>query len=175
MAGILIIGYGNPGRADDGLGPAFIDKIERLNISNVIVESDYQLSVEHAYDIAESEIAILVDADTSCKEPFEIKRVFPTKSFTFSTHSISPGSLAALTKDFSGKEKDIYMIGIRGYEFNLFKEELSEKAKENLNKTLECIGMALESTNLEELQKNSITYRGGRSNGRWEKGYFMHR
>lgn len=153
MAGILIIGYGNPGRADDGLGPVFADELEKMNLKNIVVESDYQLSVEYAYDIAKNEVAILVDADTSCEEPFEIKKVIPSQVFSFSSHSISPGSLAALTKEYSGVEKDIYLIGIRGYEFNSFKEELSWKAKINLNKAVETIGNILKYSSIAELRE----------------------
>ena len=152
MNEILIIGYGNPGRADDGLGPAFAEELEKLNIKNLVIESDYQLSVEHAYDIAKSEVAILVDADASCTEPFEIKKVIPSERFSFSTHSVSPDNLAALSKDFSGVEKDIYLIGIRGYEFNSFKEELSKEAKKNLAKALEALSKVLKYSNMDELR-----------------------
>ncbi|MEI6056949.1 MAG: hydrogenase maturation protease [Lentisphaerota bacterium] len=153
MAGILIIGYGNPGRADDGLGPAFAEEIEKMSLKSVVVESDYQLSVEHAYDIAKSEVAILVDADTSCTEPFEIKKVIPSEVFSFSSHSVLPGSLATLTKDFSGVEKDIFLIGIRGYEFNSFKEELSDEAKKNLAKTVEALSKILKYSKMDELRE----------------------
>lgn len=153
MTDILIIGYGNPGRADDGLGPAFAKELENMALKNVIVESDYQLSVEHAYEIAGSDVTILVDADTLCKEAFEIKKVYPSEEFSFSTHSVSPSSLAALTKDFSGAEKDIFIIGIRGYEFNSFKEELSEVAKANLEKAVEIMTEVLKYSNLDELRE----------------------
>lgn len=163
MADILIIGYGNPGRGDDGLGVAFAQEIEELNFPNVAVDSDYQLSVEHAYDIAQSKLTILVDADTSCDEPFEIKEVVPAQRCSFSTHSVMPGALAALTKEFSGSEKSIYIIGIRGYEFNSFKEELSGKARENLKRAVEVVEKMLKNSNFDELREklNNISRRTG--------------
>ena len=32
---LLVIGYGNPGRLDDGLGPAFAAQVERLQLPDV--------------------------------------------------------------------------------------------------------------------------------------------
>ena len=43
---ILLIGFGNPARADDGLGPALAEEIESKNIPDVTVETDYQLTIE---------------------------------------------------------------------------------------------------------------------------------
>ena len=60
---ILLIGYGNPGRADDGLGPALADRIEALDLPGLTVESDYQLSIEHAALAAGHDIVIFADAD----------------------------------------------------------------------------------------------------------------
>lgn len=43
---ILLIGYGNPGRGDDGLGPALAAAIEAMELPGVTVEADYQLMVD---------------------------------------------------------------------------------------------------------------------------------
>ena len=48
----LLIGYGNPGRGDDGLGPAFARRIAARGLPGVTVEIDYQLTVDHALMIA---------------------------------------------------------------------------------------------------------------------------
>ena len=45
---VLLIGYGNPGRLDDGLGPALAAAVEKLAIPGVTVDADYQLNVEDA-------------------------------------------------------------------------------------------------------------------------------
>ena len=43
---ILFYGYGNPGRGDDGLGPALVAALESLISTGLDCESAYQLSVE---------------------------------------------------------------------------------------------------------------------------------
>jgi Ni,Fe-hydrogenase maturation factor len=37
---ILVIGFGNPGRLDDGLGPAFVREIEKFKIPNLVTDSN---------------------------------------------------------------------------------------------------------------------------------------
>jgi DNA-binding response OmpR family regulator len=43
---VLVIGYGNPGRLDDGLGPALAETLQRLDLPGVTVDADYQLTAE---------------------------------------------------------------------------------------------------------------------------------
>ena len=42
---ILVIGYGNPGRLDDGLGPAFAERIQAMELPSVTVESNTSLTL----------------------------------------------------------------------------------------------------------------------------------
>ena len=42
---VLLLCYGNPGRLDDGLGPAFGEVLERESLPGVTVDLDYQLTV----------------------------------------------------------------------------------------------------------------------------------
>ena len=49
MKKLLLIGYGNPGRGDDGLGPALAEAIEQKQYADVEVDIDFQLNVEDAY------------------------------------------------------------------------------------------------------------------------------
>jgi hypothetical protein len=71
---VLVIGYGNPGRADDGLGPALATALEALRIPGLTVESDYQLSIEHAAMAAEHDIVVFADADPLADGPFSLRR-----------------------------------------------------------------------------------------------------
>ena len=154
MTNVLLIGYGNPGRLDDGLGPAVAAEIEKLNIDNVDCDSDYQLTVEDAVDIHNHDLVIFADADVSCQAPFYFKKISPGKSVSFSSHSINPKSLLALTKQIYDSETNAFVLGIRGYEFNEFEEKLSKQAKENLKKALEFIIPKLEKKQFSEYIPN---------------------
>jgi hydrogenase maturation protease len=133
---ILVIGYGNPGRHDDGLGPAFASAVEKLALENVTVEADYQLTLEDAATIAEHDVVVFVDATTSGPEPFSFRRIQPNLTLSFSSHSIQPASVLALAHELFGAETEGYLLGIRGYELDGLGERLSRKAQSNMEMAL---------------------------------------
>ncbi len=144
---VLVFGYGNPGRLDDGLGPIFAEEFEKLNLEGVSVDSNYQLSVEDSAAIAEHDYVIFVDADESGPEPFHFEHVVPRAHMSFSSHSISADALMSMAEELLSSKAEAYMLGIRGYEFNEFGEWLSPKAKKNLAEALVFLEKALGDCN----------------------------
>ena len=137
---VLLIGYGNPGRRDDGLGPALAEAVEKLGLPGVTVDSDYQLIVEDAAAAAEHEVVVFADASVDGAEPFSFERLMPGGGeLGFSSHSVEPEGVLALARDLFGATPKAYVLGIRGYEFNEFGEYLSEKAKHNLDCALRFV------------------------------------
>ncbi len=132
MQSVLVIGYGNPGRLDDGLGPAMAAILEKQRLTGVTVDSAYQLSVEDAAAIAEHEVVVFVDASLRVTEPFGFERVTPVASIAFSSHTLEPPALLALAHDLFGSQAPGFTMAIRGYEFNGLGEELSTGAELNL-------------------------------------------
>ncbi|MCF3625745.1 hydrogenase maturation protease [Planktothrix agardhii 1801] len=59
---ILIVGYGNPIRGDDGVGQAVITEVEQWNLTNVRSLSIHQLTPAVAAEMAEVDTVIFVDA-----------------------------------------------------------------------------------------------------------------
>jgi len=140
---ILLIGYGNPGRLDDGLGPALAAAVEKMNIPGVTVDADYQLNVEDAKAVADHEVVIFADADVKGPEPFSFKKLEPQRAVSFSSHSVQPQALLALAEDLFQHRVPGYILGIRGYEFNEFGERLSEQAASNLDSAINYIEKVL--------------------------------
>jgi len=133
---ILLIGYGNPARADDGLGPAIADSIEYKNLPGVTVDADYQLTVEDSAQVAEHDVVIFADASVNCTEPFSFEPLTSRESGSFSSHSVEPAEVMALAeKLFKSKAKG-FTLAVRGYEFEKFGSPLSEKAKTNLRESV---------------------------------------
>jgi hydrogenase maturation protease len=130
---IIIYGFGNPGRQDDGLGPAIISRLEEKNIPDIKTECNYQLNIEDALLISEFKIAIFVDASVNCEEPFSYYEIEQADEITFTTHSMSPQSVLALCNDLYNKNIKSYVLEIRGYEWEMA-EGLSPKAQENFEK-----------------------------------------
>ncbi len=132
---VLVIGYGNPGRLDDGLGPAFAAELDAKDLPGLTIDSDYQLTVEDAADIARHDVVVFADASVNCPEPFEFDELEAERNppMSFSSHSISPAAVLGLAQTLFNGQVRGYLMGIRGYEFNEFGEALSDRAKQNLD------------------------------------------
>lgn len=141
---ILLIGYGNPGRRDDGLGPALAARASALRLPGLMVDSDYQLNVEHASEVAQHDVVIFADAAVDGGEPFFFVRIAPDAQPTFSTHGVAPAGVLALARDLFGGRAEGYCLGMRGYEFNEFGEGLSPAAEANLAAALAFLCRTLE-------------------------------
>jgi hydrogenase maturation protease len=129
---VLVIGYGNPGRLDDGLGPALAEKLQALNLPGVTTDADYQLTVEDAELAARHEFVIFADAAIRGPEPFALRTVRSATEASFSTHSVEPGAVLTLSRDLFGSAPLAYTLAIRGYAFDGFGEELTPRAQRNL-------------------------------------------
>ena len=123
---ILVIGFGNPSREDDGLGPAAAEIVERSGIDGVSVDIDYQLSVEHAADIAEHCIVVFIDASVDGEEPYAFEKVTPKHVESFSSHSVSPEQVLGLAGNLFNARTEGYMLGIRGYSFEMFVGDMTD-------------------------------------------------
>ena len=141
----LVIGYGNPGRLDDGLGPALAAALEARTIPGVTVEANYQLAVEDAAQIAEHDVVVFADAAVAGPEPFFVRRVGERPVEGLGSHTIEPEALMGLAKDAFGAETRGFALGIRGYEFNEFGERLSARAQRNLDAALSFLDARLRS------------------------------
>ena len=135
---IYVYGFGNPGRQDDGLGPMIIDKLDKESIEGITTDSNYQLNIEDADNISESDIVIFVDASIDADEPFSFERIEPSAEITFTTHAMSPESVIALCGDIYGRIPETYVLAVRGYQWEMF-EGLSEKAMDNFNEAYQFL------------------------------------
>ncbi|MBN1688611.1 MAG: hydrogenase maturation protease [Candidatus Omnitrophica bacterium] len=149
---ILLIGYGNPGRLDDGLGPAIADAVEKMDLPDVTVDSNYQLTVEDAANLATHDVVIFADASVKGKEPFFFKKIEPKPGMNFSTHSIEPEGVLGYAHQLFGAKTVGYTLGIRGYRFNEFGEEISEKALKNMKQALKFLEDAIKAKDFVEIE-----------------------
>ena len=118
---ILVYGYGNPGRQDDGLGVELVAQLEAWakaeQISGLVFDSNYQLNAEDALAAAESGQVVFVDAAKEGQAPFEFRLLAPKSKITFSTHAMSPESVLALAAELYDARPPAWMLAIRGYKW----------------------------------------------------------
>ena len=145
MARVLVIGYGNPGRCDDGIGPALAARLKELDIPGVRVESAYQLNVEDAATVAEHDVVVFADACLCAPPPYALRELEPRQgTIEFSTHTQAPEGVLGLARDVFGARTRGFALGVRGYDFHDFGERLSTEAEANVGAALLFLEAALQ-------------------------------
>jgi hydrogenase maturation protease len=133
---VLVLAWGNPARQDDGLGPALAQAVEDWDLPGVTLSCDYQLQVEDAVVVAEHDAVIFVDAATEGPPPYSFGPVRPCEHPGFSSHSLRPDALLAMTERCFGRSVPGWLLAIRGQSFAPFVEDLTPSARENLEAAL---------------------------------------
>jgi hydrogenase maturation protease len=133
---VLVIGYGNPGRGDDGLGPALAEAVAALHLPGVTVESDYQLTVDHAAMIAAHDRVIFADAMIGLAEPCRLTPVSAETPGGMGSHQISPEAALHLAGLLFGHAPPGWILAIAGADFGEVSEGLSPVARENLGQAV---------------------------------------
>lgn len=120
MSSILIYGYGNPGRQDDGLGTALVEALEKWLAAaaprpGLDLDANYQLNAEDALAVAGHDTVIFVDATAdTAGAPFTFRPLVPAAAVSFSTHAMAPETVLALCQELYGKCPPAHLLAIRG-------------------------------------------------------------
>ena len=132
---VLVLGYGNPGRQDDGLGPAAAAGIESLGLPSLTAFDNYQLTIEDAMDVAAHDVVWFVDAAKDGPSPYAVRDLLPAPTIEFTSHIVHPEAILAIARQYYGGTPQAFLLAIRGYEFE-FIEALTPGATENLHAAL---------------------------------------
>ena len=131
MSRILIIGYGNVLRADDGAGYRAAEELQRhyRDDPEVRVFAAHQLTPEMAAEISSNDFVMFLDASSEA-EPGKIWQVAVSPEATLSgfTHQLTPASLLSAAEKLYGHAPEAVCISMAGWSFNL-DDKLSRRAK----------------------------------------------
>lgn len=134
---VILFGIGNCGRADDGLGWAFLDQIEEQLPDNYDIEYRYQLQVEDAELATNYDTVLFIDAHKELfKKGYVWETCKPKATESFTTHELDPQSVLYLTDTIYNKQPQSFILGISGEDFRLAMG-LSDLATANLSKALD--------------------------------------
>lgn len=126
MARILIVGYGNPLRADDGLGWHAAEALtKQLASEDAEVLFCHQLTPELAETVSLSDAVIFIDA-TRDGEPGELicRPLDATANGERFSHHLTMGGVLALSRQLYRRSPRAFLISICGMEFG-YGEKLS--------------------------------------------------
>lgn len=139
---LLIIGIGNSGRSDDGLGWNLLGYIEK-SFPEIDCLYRYQLQIEDASIISSYESVIFIDATQEATDKgYYFKPCEPNEGFGLTSHALDPSTVLWLENNLFKRNPNSYILGIQGYKWDL-SQSLSENGLINLNRAKEFIKMQL--------------------------------
>jgi hydrogenase maturation protease len=155
---VLVVGVGNPGRGDDGIGPALVERLEADAPPGLALESTLQLSLEHAAALAEHATVLFVDAAVGSVvgrgRAFALEPLAPGDGAVtgWSTHAMAPADVLAVSRLAFGAAPDAWLLAVRGRDFRQ-REGLSAAGRRNLAKALEAARTFIGSALLERSER----------------------
>jgi hydrogenase maturation protease len=132
---VLVLGIGNPGRGDDGLGPAAAERLEALGLAGVTCDANYQLNIEDALACSRHDFVVFIDASRGLRLPFAWTEVRPEAAVPAMSHAWGPGAVIALCTELYGRTPEARLLAVRGYRWGVG-EGLSPRAEKNLGQAV---------------------------------------
>ncbi len=132
---LLVVGYGNTLRRDDGVGPRVAEAVEALHLDGVRTLACPQLTPELADPLSRAGTAIFVDASVDGQRRISLRRLDPSDSSQILAHAADPCTLLALARDAFGRAPDAWMLEVPAEEIG-FGERLSPKAERGLREAV---------------------------------------
>ena len=112
LAPLLVIGYGNTLRSDDGVGPRVAEAVEVLELAHVRTLECGLLTPELADPISRAGTVIFVDAALDAPREVTWRSLIPSESSQIMTHAADPRTLLALARDVFGHVPDAWWLTI---------------------------------------------------------------
>jgi hydrogenase maturation protease len=129
---LVVLGWGNDARGDDGLGPLLLQRVSQAAWPEVRAIEDFQLQIEHALDLDGADVALFLDAGDETPAPFTFSEIEPARVATPTTHALAPEAVLDVYARALGRPPPhAFMLCIRGERFELG-EGLSPEAGERL-------------------------------------------
>ncbi len=135
---LLVIGYGNTLRGDDGVGPRVAEAVGALRLPGVRTLICQQLSPEHAAPISLADTVVFVDAAVDAPTEVQLRQLTPNDSPQLMAHAADPRTMLALARDVFGHVPQAWWLTIPAVNLE-FSEALTPEAQRGCAEALEKI------------------------------------
>jgi hydrogenase maturation protease len=137
-ADLLVIGYGNTLRRDDGVGVKVAEAVEALKLPGVRALVCHQLTPELAETISQSRAVVFVDAAVDATDEVQMRPLEPADTSQLMAHAADPRTMLALARDIFRRAPKAWWLTIPAEDLG-FGDELSPRAAEGFKVALERI------------------------------------
>ena len=135
---LLVIGYGNTLRSDDGVGAKVAAAVDELGLPGVAALVRHQLTPELAEPISEARAVVFVDAAADASNEVRLRPLEPAAGAQLMAHAADPRSLLAFARQLFGRCPEAWWLTIPVENLG-FGEELSPVAQRGFQTALEQI------------------------------------
>ena len=135
---LLVIGYGNTLRSDDGVGPRVAEAVDALGLPGVRTLVCQQLSPEHADPISQADTVVFVDAAVDAPNEVQLRPLEAGDNCQLMAHAADPRTMLALARDVFGHAPKAWWLTIPAVQME-FGEELSAETERGRAQAVEKI------------------------------------
>ncbi len=135
---LLVIGYGNTLRGDDGVGPRVAVAVDALHLPGVHTLACQMLTPEHAAPISLAQTVIFVDAAVDAPKEVQLRRLTPNDTSQLIAHAADPRTMLALSRDVFGHVPQAWWLTIPAVKMD-FSEDLTPEAQRGFEEAVEKI------------------------------------
>jgi hydrogenase maturation protease len=124
---IVVLGYGNPLRGDDGVGWRVAEAVDASWAGQVLVRTGQQLVPEWAADLGEADVAYFVDASLEVAATTVRPVAAAVDVPWLDSHALDPAQLVRLTQAVYGRAPPAFAVHVPAARFE-FGDTLSPVA-----------------------------------------------
>jgi hydrogenase maturation protease len=121
-ARLLVIGYGNTLRRDDGVGPKVAEAVAALALPGVRTLACPLLTPELAEAVSQATLVIFVDAAVDAPREVQMRALAPAASSQIMAHAANPATLLALARDVFGRAPEAWWLTIPAEDLGIGEE-----------------------------------------------------
>jgi len=129
---VLVIGYGNTLRGDDGVGPRVAEAVGRMRLPHVRTLICPLLTPELADPISRADRVVFVDAAVDAPKDVQWRELKPNDTSQIMAHAADPRTMLALARDVFGHAPEAWWLTIPATDLG-FSEEFSPTVWEHLD------------------------------------------
>ena len=144
--GVLVIGYGNALRTDDGVGPAVAERLaDDPRLRGVDVRAAHQLTPELAFDASGASLLVLVDAaaDLPAGEVTVRRLDAGAVAGEVMTHHLDPAGLVGLARELWGTAPPVVLVSVGVSSLELG-DTLTPDVKEAIPRAADAVAAIIE-------------------------------
>jgi hydrogenase maturation protease len=135
---VLVIGYGNTLRGDDGVGPRVAEAVSHLHLPGVRTLICPLLTPELADPISRVEKVIFVDAAVDAPNEVQWRKLEPNENSQLMAHAADPRTMLALARDAFGRVPEAWWLTIPAVDLG-FREDFSREVQRGFTEAVEKI------------------------------------